>query len=155
MGFQRDEIEAAFERYRQAAEDAGRTGDWRPWVECFTPDLRYIEHLYGEFEGRQAVLDWITATMSQWPFTHMTMFPWDWYTIDAEQGWVVGQVENRFDDPGDGVVYQGANWDVTGVCRRRPVLLRGRRLQPRRLPAGGRRMAGRLAHPSSRRDARR
>jgi hypothetical protein len=103
-------MEAAFARYRAAASRAGATGDWRPWVECFTPDVRYIEHLYGEFNGRQAVLDWITPVMTVWPFDHMTDFPWDWYTVDAEQGWIVGQVENRFVDPGDGKVYEGANW---------------------------------------------
>ena len=110
MAFERDEIAAAFRQYSEAADEAGRTGDWRPWVERFTPDVRYIEHHYGEFHGREAVLEWITATMTVWPFTHMREFPWDWYTIDAEQGWVVGQVENRFVDPGDGQVYQGANW---------------------------------------------
>ena len=48
--------------------------------------------------------------MSPWPFNQMQIFPWDWHTIDAEQGFVVGQVENRFVDPGDGQVYEGANW---------------------------------------------
>ena len=110
MPFSRDEIQGAFDRYCDAAEVAGRTGDWRPWVECFTPDLHYIEHLYGEFHGREEVQAWIEKTMNTWPFTHMQLFPWDWYTIDAEQGWLVGQVENRFSDPGDGKVYEGANW---------------------------------------------
>jgi hypothetical protein len=110
MGWSRDEIEAAFERYRAAADEAGRTGDWGPWVDCFVPDVHYVEHLYGEFHGRAAVQTWIEATMQRWPFTHMQLFPWDWYTIDADQGWVVGQVENRFLDPGDGEVHEGANW---------------------------------------------
>ena len=110
MGFDHDEMEAAFAMYRAAAEHAGRTGDWRPWVECFVPDVHYVEHLYGEFHGRDELLAWITETMAPWPVRHMTSFPWDWYTIDAEQGWVVGQVENRFEDPGDGQVYEGANW---------------------------------------------
>jgi hypothetical protein len=110
MGFTHVEISEAFDRYRAAADEAGKTGDWRPWVECFVPDVHYIEHLYGEFHGREAVLEWITRTMTVWPFTHMQLFPWDWYTIDAEQGWLVGQVENRFVDPGDGKVYEGANW---------------------------------------------
>jgi hypothetical protein len=48
--------------------------------------------------------------MTEWPFTQMQLFPWDWYTVDGEQGWVVGQVENRFVDPGDGKVYEAANW---------------------------------------------
>ena len=110
MGDRRDEIQKAFDRYVAAAASAGRTGDWRPWVECFTEDVHYVEHLYGEFRGRQAVLDWITSTMSVWPFDRMQEFPWDWYTIDAEQGWVVGQVENRFVDPGDGEIYEAPNW---------------------------------------------
>ena len=110
MPFDRQEIADAFARYNAAADEAGVTGDWAPWVDCFTPDVRYVEHLYGEFHGREAVLAWISETMGAWPFTHMQIFPWDWYTIDAEQGWVIGQVENRFVDPGDGQIYQGANW---------------------------------------------
>jgi hypothetical protein len=110
MGFDRDEMQAAFDRYVAAAGEAGATGDWGPWVACFTPDVHYIEHLYGDFHGREPVLEWITKTMTAWPFTHMQLFPWDWYTVDAEQGWVVGQVENRFVDPGDGELYEAPNW---------------------------------------------
>jgi hypothetical protein len=109
-GFTRDEMQAAFDRFAAAAEHGGRTGDWRPWVECFTPDVHYIEHLYGEFHGRDDVLAWIERTMRAWPFDHMVHFPWDWYTIDVEQGWIVGQVQNRFVDPGDGEVHQAPNW---------------------------------------------
>lgn len=108
--FDRQEIQEAFDRYVSAAAEAGRTGDWRPWVECFTPDVHYIEHLFGDFHGRDELLAWITKTMRTWPFTHMQIFPWDWYTIDVERGWVIGQVENRFIDPGDGKIYQAANW---------------------------------------------
>ena len=110
MPFDRAEIQEAFDRFAVAADHGGRTGDWTQWVECFTPDVHYIEHMYGEFNGRQEVLDWITATMTTWPMTHMQEFPWDWHIIDEERGWVVGQVENRFVDPGDGNVYQCDNW---------------------------------------------
>ncbi len=110
MAYTREEISAALKSYQLAAAEGGATGNWRPWVECFTPDQHYIEHFYGEFEGREVVFDWISSTMGKWPFTHMREFPWDWATIDEEQGWVVGQLQNRFVDPGDGQVYQGANW---------------------------------------------
>jgi len=110
MGYDRAEIAEAFDAYVAAADEAGRTGDWRPWVERFTPDVTYVEHHYGTFHGREAVLGWISETMGTWPFTHMRESPWDWVTIDAEQGWVVGQVQNRFVDPGDGGLYQAANW---------------------------------------------
>lgn len=56
------------------------------------------------------VPEWINSTMTAWPFDHMHFFPWDRYTIDAEQGWIVGEVQNRFVDPGDGKVYQAPNW---------------------------------------------
>jgi hypothetical protein len=110
MTFDRQEIEDAFRRYRDAAHEAGHSGNWQPWVDCFTEDCSYVEHMYGTFRGRREVLDWITPVMTKWPFDHMQLFPWDWYSIDAEQGWVVGQVENRFVDPGDGEVYEAANW---------------------------------------------
>jgi hypothetical protein len=110
MSYSREEIQVAFDRYRDAAEAAGRSGDWQPWVDCFVPDLEYVEHLFGTFRGRDAVRDWIESTMRKWPFTEMITYPWDWYTIDAEQGFVVGQVQNRFSDPGDGEIYQSANW---------------------------------------------
>src|SRR6476620_12272118 len=60
MTFDRQEIEDAFARYRDAAGEAGRTGNWQPWVDCFTEDCSYVEHMYGTFRGRQKVLDWIT-----------------------------------------------------------------------------------------------
>jgi hypothetical protein len=110
MGFERDEIAAARERFEAAANEAGQTGDWRPWAEMFTPDVRYIEHYYGEFHGREAVLEWITPTMTAWPFTHMRDFTWDWHVIDVERGWVLGEIRNGFVDPGDGKPYQSPNW---------------------------------------------
>src|ERR1700744_1389518 len=83
MAYTRDEISAAFDRYREAAKHAGATGDWKPWVECFTPDLHYIEHHYGEFHGREAVLGWITSTMGAWAVREIGESPWDWYTFPS------------------------------------------------------------------------
>jgi hypothetical protein len=110
MGHQLEDIQAAFDRYREAAADAGRSGDWAPWVDCFTEDVHYIEHHYGVFDGRQAVLDWVVPAMTTFPVDHMVSFPWNWWVIDAERGWIVGEVANVMDDPGDGKVYQAANW---------------------------------------------
>jgi hypothetical protein len=110
MAYTREEITAAFDRYKAAAAEAGATGNWRPWVECFTSDTEYVEHLYGVFHGREAVYAWVTETMSPWPVNQMREFPWDWSTIDVEQGFIVGQVQNVFADPGDGQTYTAANW---------------------------------------------
>jgi hypothetical protein len=42
----------------------------------------------------------------------MTMFPHDWCVCDEERGWWICQIENRFNDPGDGKVYQAYNLTV-------------------------------------------
>jgi hypothetical protein len=110
MGFPLEEIEAAFDRYKAAAAEAGRTGNWDLFVNLFTEDVDYIEHHYGRFKGRDEVRAWIVPAMTKWPTTRMTSFPWTWYTIDADQGWIVGEVANVMDDPGDGKVYEAANW---------------------------------------------
>jgi len=105
----RAELQAAHDNYLAVANESGRSGDWRPWVELFTEDAVYIEHLFGRFVGREAIYEWIAATMSQWPNTEMTMFPHDWCVCDVERGWWICQIENRFNDPGDGQVYQASN----------------------------------------------
>jgi len=105
----RDELQAAHDRFVAAAHDSAGRGDWTTWVACFTEDAEYTEHHYGQFHGRAEILEWITATMSQWPNTEMTLFPHDWCVCDEERGWWICQIENRFNDPGDGVVYQASN----------------------------------------------
>ena len=94
--YPREEIEAALDRYRQARDDASRTGDWSIWAAVFAEDAQYIEHAYGEMQGRAAIEEWITKVMA--PFPRMT-FPQDWWVIDEQRGAVVFQCQNRFPDP--------------------------------------------------------
>lgn len=110
MGYPLEEIQAAFDHYREAAAEAGRTGNWELFVDCFTEDVDYIEHHYGRFKGRDEVRNWVVPAMTAFPVDHMRSFPWNWYTIDAEKGWVIGEIANVMDDPGDGKVYEAANW---------------------------------------------
>ena len=109
MGFTRDELEAEFAAFQQRGEDAGATGDWSGWADQFTDDAHYVEHAYGTFDGREAIRRWITATMSTFPGSRMPTFPVNWYVIDEERGWVVFEVFNRMEDPGDGSIHQAAN----------------------------------------------
>lgn len=110
VGYTREEIENAFEGYKAAAAEAGRTGNWELFVQCFTADVDYVEHHYGTFKGRDEVREWIVPAMTAFPVDHMKSFPWNWYSIDTERGWVIGEVANVMEDPGDGQVYQAANW---------------------------------------------
>ena len=105
----RGELEAAHDRYVAVANACAASGDWGPWSELFTDDVCYVEHLFGRFEGREAVYRWITDTMGSWPNRAMTAFPHDWCICDEERGWWVCQIENRFCDPGDGQLYQTPN----------------------------------------------
>lgn len=105
----RQELQEAHDHYVAVANDCAQRGDWTDWANLFTEDATYIEHHFGEFRGRSQILEWISATMSQWPNSEMRQFPHDWCVCDEERGWWVCQIENRFDDPGDGAVYQEAN----------------------------------------------
>ena len=108
----RSELEEAFTRYQSAAADAGASGDWGPWADLFTEDAAYVEHLFGTFQGRDAIRSWITTTMSTYPGNSMPSFPIEWYVIDEERGWVVCQVWNRMADPGDGSIHQAYNFTL-------------------------------------------
>jgi len=50
--------------------------------------------------------------MSEWPNSEMKEFPHDWCICDEERGWWVCRIENRFEDPGDGEVYEEHNITV-------------------------------------------
>jgi SnoaL-like protein len=111
-GFARDEIEAAFRHFQDAADRSAKSGDWAEWSECFTEDADYWEHHYGRFKGRAEILAWINATMAQPVIDAMRSFPIEWYVIDEDRGWVICSVLNRMDDPGDGSVHEVANWTL-------------------------------------------
>jgi hypothetical protein len=105
----RAELQEAHDRFIAVANQSAAAGDWGPWVEMFTADAQYIEHHYGKFHGRAEILAWISATMAQWPNTEMTTFPHDWCVCDEDGGRWICQIENRFNDPGDGQIYQASN----------------------------------------------
>jgi uncharacterized protein (TIGR02246 family) len=107
--FSRDEIEQAIDTYKQVAREAGRTGNWDAWAELFTEDSMYIDHGMGVFGGREAIRTWITRTMTEFPASEMKFYPWEWYIIDEERGWVTAKIWNRMTDPGDGTVHQEYN----------------------------------------------
>lgn len=107
--FSRAELEREFEAYQERGRVAGASGDWSPWADQFTEDALYLEHLYGRFEGREAIRTWITETMSVFPNDQFTSFPVEWAVFDEDRGWVVCEVQNRLNDLGDGHVYQASN----------------------------------------------
>ena len=86
----------ALEVYNQARDRSSQSGDWSIWASVFTEDALYIEHVYGEFHGRQEIEEWICKVMA--PFPNMT-FPQDWVATDEEKGAVVFQCQNVLPPP--------------------------------------------------------
>jgi len=98
--FSRGEIEAAW-RKRMELQDSN---DWAGFGNTFTEDAVYLEHHYGTFRGRKAILDWLVPVMEhckEWTF------PVEWVSIDGNR--VVHKWLNRL--PGkraDGSYYEFA-----------------------------------------------
>ena len=87
--FTKAEIQSEFERY------LGRSAacDWAAWAEHFTEDAEYVEHEFGVMHGRDAIREWIVATMA--PAVDMT-FPVEWSVIDEDRDRVVFFSWNQF-----------------------------------------------------------
>ena len=112
MGFDRAEIENAFNRFQETAARCAKSGDWAEWADCFTDDAEYYEHHYGRMHGRAAILEWINTTMAEPINNEMQAFPIEWYVIDEERGWVICAVRNVMNNPGDASVHEETTWTV-------------------------------------------
>ena len=110
--FSREELESEFADYQQRGRDAVAAGDWSAWADQFTDDATYIEHAFGEFRGREAIRRWITRTMSVFPGNHMPSFPIKWHVVDEERGWIVCEIGNVMEDPGDGSIHEATNLTI-------------------------------------------
>lgn len=110
--YTRAELEKAFGDYQQTGKEAAATHDWNAWADQFTENATYVEHLYGTFTGREAIRAWITKTMTTFPGVRMPIFPVTWSVLDPERGWIVCEILNRMEDPGDGSVHEAANLTV-------------------------------------------
>ena len=106
----RAELETAFQHYQDEVEKACATRDWGLFAALFTEDATYVEHAYGNFEGREAIRTWITRTMTEeFPGNEMPHFPIDWYVVDEERGRIVCEVFNQLADVGDGKRHGASN----------------------------------------------
>jgi hypothetical protein len=97
--FGRDELEAAFVHYWRC----GAVGeDWDAWVDCFTDDVVYVEHVLGSMRGREAVRDWIKPIMARFGELYTA---YEWHMVDPETGRVCVYMQNRRDHPsGSGTI---------------------------------------------------
>ncbi len=110
MPWSRHELETAFQHYQDEVEKACATRNWDLFAALFTEDATYVEHAYGNFEGREAIRVWITKTMTaDFPGTEMPHFPIEWYVVDEERGRIICEVFNQLADLGDGKRHGASN----------------------------------------------
>ena len=87
----RDDVEAAFQRFWTVGN---LDENWEAWPALFTADVRYVEHIYGEMHGRDAVAAWIRELMANNRDVHAVL---DWYMIRGRR--VVVNMQNRYYNP--------------------------------------------------------
>jgi SnoaL-like domain len=107
--YTKDELVAAFQNYLSQVDRAAKGGDWNLFADLFAEDATYVEHLYGNFNGREEIRGWILKTMGTFPGSAMTGFPPSWWVVDEERGRIICELENHMPDPGDGSVHQATN----------------------------------------------
>jgi len=92
--FTRDELEQAFRTYWRT----GAVGeDWNAWCDLFTEDASYIEHMYGNMHGREAIRAWIVPIMEKYGEIYTA---YEWHVVDPDSGRIVFYLQNRRDHPG-------------------------------------------------------
>ena len=87
----RQEIEEAFRAYWMVGAIEER---WTEWPERLTEDVVYVEHIYGNMKGREAVRRWIVDVMQDNPHVHAVL---DWFMIEESR--VVVNMQNRYYHP--------------------------------------------------------
>ena len=112
MGWDRAELERAFEGYQATVRRAVEENNWALFADMFTEDADYNEHAYGRFHGRDEIRAWVVRTMTTFPGSAMVAFPMTWHVIDEERGWIICEVQNVMADAGDGRVHQEPNLTI-------------------------------------------
>jgi hypothetical protein len=80
--------------------------NWAAWPNRLTQDVEYIEHVYGEMRGREAVRTWIVGLMAERADVHAVL---DWYVISGPR--LILSMTNRYYNPDPA----GAPFDFPGL----------------------------------------
>ncbi|MFM7140416.1 MAG: nuclear transport factor 2 family protein [Alphaproteobacteria bacterium] len=91
--FTREEIEEAFRVYWRTGAVEER---WDDWVDLFAEDAVYVEHMYGNMQGRETIRRWIVPVMGRFPEVYTA---YEWHMVDPDLGRVVVYMQNRRDHP--------------------------------------------------------
>jgi SnoaL-like domain len=104
------ELRTAFENFNAVSANCALTADYNPFADLFTEDCTYVEHVFGEMHGREAVRQWIVPLMKKYPNDQMVRYTHDWVLYDEANGRVVFSIRTHMADPGDGSDHTTTNW---------------------------------------------
>jgi uncharacterized protein (TIGR02246 family) len=108
--FPLDELRAAYENFKAVSDTCASSGDYNAFADLFTEDCVYIEHVFGEMHGREAVREWIVPLMRDPINAEMVRYTHDWTMFDEENGRVIFCARTHMSDPGDGSKLSTTNW---------------------------------------------
>jgi SnoaL-like domain len=105
------ELREAYDHFSRVSDECAASADYNAFADLFTTDCTYIEHVFGEMLGREAVREWIVPLMKMYPNDQMT-YTHDWVLFDAENGRVIFCARTHMPDLGDGRAYSTTNWSM-------------------------------------------
>jgi uncharacterized protein (TIGR02246 family) len=106
-----DEVRDAYEHFSRVSDECAATRDYNAFADLFTEDCTYIEHVFGELHGREAVRQWIVPLMQLYPNDQMT-YTHDWVLFDDENARVIFCARTHMPDLDDGREYSTTNWSM-------------------------------------------
>jgi uncharacterized protein (TIGR02246 family) len=106
------EVREAYEHFKNVSDECAVTADYKAFADLFTEDCTYVEHIFGEMHGREAVRDWIVPLMQTYPNDQMVRYTHDWVLFDEENSRVVFCARTDMADPGDGSEHSATNWTM-------------------------------------------
>jgi hypothetical protein len=82
------------EAFRAIWTTGSTNEDWIAWVDHLTPDVDYVERVFGRMSGRDEVRAWISGLMAVRYDVHAVL---NWYIVAGDR--VVLDMENRYYAP--------------------------------------------------------
>ena len=103
------ELRAAYEVFSRVSDECAASADYNAFADLFTDDCTYVEHVFGEMHGREAVREWIVPLMKE-PLNRLMTYTHDWVLFDEPNSRVVFCARTHMPDLGDGGDYSTTNW---------------------------------------------
>jgi len=105
------DLRDAYEHFSRVSDEGAASADYNAFADLFTEDCTYVEHVFGEMHGREAVREWIVPLMKDYPTNQMT-YTHDWVLFDEDNRRVIFCARTHMPDVGDGHEYSTTNWSM-------------------------------------------